>query len=56
MADERALLKQGPSKDRQQRMLKDRPALLYPDFLSLWKDADPNISILRQAKAERARL
>lgn len=28
----------------------------YKDFLTLWKDADPNIPILRQAKAEFAKL
>ena len=28
----------------------------YQDFLTLWKDADPEIPILRQAKAEYARL
>ncbi len=28
----------------------------YLDFLSLWKDADQDISILREAKAESARL
>jgi eukaryotic-like serine/threonine-protein kinase len=28
----------------------------YKDFLTLWKDADPNIPILRQAKAEYAKL
>jgi tetratricopeptide (TPR) repeat protein len=28
----------------------------YQDFLSLWNDADPNIPILAQAKAEYARL
>jgi len=27
-----------------------------PDFLSLWKDADPDIPILKQAKAEYAKL
>ena len=26
------------------------------DFLALWKDADPDIPILKQAKAEYARL
>jgi len=26
------------------------------DFLTLWKDADPDIPILKQAKAEYARL
>jgi eukaryotic-like serine/threonine-protein kinase len=26
------------------------------DFLTLWKDADPDIPILRQAKAEYAKL
>jgi len=28
----------------------------YQDFLEIWKDADPNVPILRQAKAEFARL
>ena len=28
----------------------------YQDFLTLWKDADPNIPILQQAKAEFAKL
>lgn len=28
----------------------------YQDFLSLWKDADPDIPILQQAKAEYAKL
>jgi hypothetical protein len=34
--------------------LKARAA--YQDFLTLWKDADPDIPILKQAKAEYARL
>jgi hypothetical protein len=28
----------------------------YRDFLTLWKDADPDIPILKQAKAEYAKL
>lgn len=28
----------------------------YVDFLKLWKDADPDIPILKQAKAEYARM
>ncbi|HEY6386581.1 MAG TPA: hypothetical protein VIX91_12955, partial [Candidatus Acidoferrum sp.] len=28
----------------------------YRDFLTLWKDADPDVPILRQAKAEFAKL
>jgi hypothetical protein len=28
----------------------------YKDFLALWKDADPNIPILKQAKSEYAKL
>jgi hypothetical protein len=28
----------------------------YKDFLTLWKDADPNIPILKEAKAEYAKL
>jgi hypothetical protein len=28
----------------------------YQDFLTLWKDADPDIRIYKQAKAEYAKL
>jgi len=28
----------------------------YKDFLTIWKDADPEIPIYKQAKAEYARL
>jgi hypothetical protein len=28
----------------------------YQDFFALWKDADPEIPILKQAKAEYAKL
>ena len=28
----------------------------YEDFLTLWKDADPDVRILKQAKAEYAKL
>jgi hypothetical protein len=28
----------------------------YQDFLALWKDADPDVPILIQAKAEYAKL
>jgi eukaryotic-like serine/threonine-protein kinase len=37
---------------------KDKPRTLkvYQDFLSLWKNADPDIPIYRQAKAEYAKL
>jgi hypothetical protein len=30
--------------------------MAYQEFLTLWKDADPNIPILKQAKAEYAKL
>jgi eukaryotic-like serine/threonine-protein kinase len=33
-----------------------RALAAYKDFLDLWKDADPDISILRQVKAEYAKL
>jgi eukaryotic-like serine/threonine-protein kinase len=33
-----------------------RALAAYKDFLSLWKDADPNVPILKQAKAEYAKL
>ena len=34
----------------------DKAKIGYQDFLTLWKDADPNIPILRQAKAEYSKL
>lgn len=33
-----------------------RALAAYKDFLTLWKDADPDIPILREAKAEYAKL
>jgi eukaryotic-like serine/threonine-protein kinase len=35
---------------------KDKAKVVYQDFFSLWKDADPDIPILKQAKAEYAKL
>jgi tetratricopeptide (TPR) repeat protein/predicted Ser/Thr protein kinase len=35
---------------------KDKACTAYKDFLTLWKDADPDIPILNQAKAEYAKL
>ena len=35
---------------------KARAKAAYQDFLTLWKDADPDIPILKQAKAEYAKL
>jgi DNA-binding winged helix-turn-helix (wHTH) protein/tetratricopeptide (TPR) repeat protein len=35
---------------------KTRAKIAYRDFLTLWKDADPDIPIFRQAKAEYAKL
>jgi predicted Zn-dependent protease len=35
---------------------KSRALAAYQDFLNLWKDADPDLPILRQAKAECTRL
>ena len=33
-----------------------RALAAYKDFLTLWKDADPDIPVLKQAKAENAKL
>jgi eukaryotic-like serine/threonine-protein kinase len=43
---------------RAQAMMGDKTAARksYRDFLTLWKDADPDIPILKEAKAEYARL
>ena len=35
---------------------KVKAKLAYGDFLTLWKDADPDIPILKEAKAEYAKL
>jgi DNA-binding winged helix-turn-helix (wHTH) protein/tetratricopeptide (TPR) repeat protein len=35
---------------------KTKGRIAYHDFLTLWKDADPDISLLKQAKAEYAKL
>jgi hypothetical protein len=32
------------------------PLAAYKDFLTLWKDADPGIPLLKQAKAVYAKL
>jgi tetratricopeptide (TPR) repeat protein len=37
-------------------MARTRSLAAYKDFLALWKDADPNIPILKQAKTEYAKL
>jgi len=36
--------------------LPHRVRALRPDFFALWKDADPDIPILQQAKAEYLKL
>jgi hypothetical protein len=43
---------------RAQLMMGDKAAARrsYQDFLTLWKDADPDIPIYQQAKAEYAKL
>jgi eukaryotic-like serine/threonine-protein kinase len=35
---------------------KTRAKSAYEDFFALWKDADPDIPILKEAKAEYAKL
>jgi eukaryotic-like serine/threonine-protein kinase len=35
---------------------KTKAKIAYQDFLTLWKDADPDIPILKQAKVESAKL
>ena len=35
---------------------KSRARIAYQDFLTLWKDAEPDIPILKQAQAEYAKL
>jgi eukaryotic-like serine/threonine-protein kinase len=35
---------------------KSKSRAAYQDFFALWKDADPDIPILKEAKAEYAKL
>jgi hypothetical protein len=35
---------------------REKARTAYQDFLTLWKDADPDVPILKQAKAEYAKL
>jgi len=35
---------------------RSRQTIAYQDFLTLWKDADPDVPILKQAKVEYATL
>jgi hypothetical protein len=35
---------------------KTKAKIAYQDFLTLWRDADPDIPILKQAKSEYAKL
>ena len=37
-------------------LARSRALAAYRDFLALWKDADPDIPILKKAKAEYAKL
>jgi eukaryotic-like serine/threonine-protein kinase len=37
-------------------LARSRALAVYRDFLALWKDADPDIPILKEAKAEYAKL
>jgi hypothetical protein len=43
---------------RAQRLMGDNASARksYEEFLSIWKDADPDVPIYRQAKAEYAKL
>jgi eukaryotic-like serine/threonine-protein kinase len=45
---------QGPGADADAARV--RALAAYKDFLTLWKDADPDIPILKEAKAEYAKL
>ena len=44
------------SRDAGADAARTRALAAYKDFLTLWKDADPNLPILKQAKAEYAKL
>jgi hypothetical protein len=45
-----------PRRERDADAARVRALAAYKDFLTVWKDADPDIPILKQAKAEYAKL
>ncbi|MGD0215432.1 MAG: protein kinase [Terriglobales bacterium] len=47
---------QGRGQDADADLARSRALAAYKDFFTLWKDADPDIPIYKQAKAEYARL
>jgi hypothetical protein len=51
-----ARLQLGRAYAMQNDTAKAKAKAAYEDFLTLWKDADPDIPILKQAKAEYAKL
>jgi len=50
------LLAPGPHPDNPADVARVRALTAYKDFLTLWKDADPDIPILKEAKAEYEKL
>ena len=48
--------RQEACKELQPTPARARALAAYKDFLTLWKDADPDIPILKEAKAEYAKL
>ena len=51
-----ALARLGPARAYALQGDTDRARAAYQDFLTLWKDADPDIPILKEGKAEYAKL
>ena len=47
---------QGQGQGADADLARSRALAAYKDFLTLWKDADPDIPILKEAKAEYAKL
>ena len=45
-----------PSTPRLDPAAREKARAAYQNFLTLWKDADPDIPIYKQAKAEYAKL
>ena len=51
-----ALARLGPAQALALQGDRQKTKTAYEDFITLWKDADPDIPILKQAKAEYSRL
>jgi hypothetical protein len=52
----RAYALEAPEQSDQAALFRGKALAAYQDFLTLWKDADPGIPVLKKARSECAKL